>query len=410
MSRLTSIPLAPGINLHSPENRANPYPIYTTLREHHPVCQVKPGGLWAVSCYDDVHFVLSRPDIFSTSAYKVVLQPDWLIKNVHRGEFLLLQDPPVHTEHRMLVDKHFTGAMIEALIPLMKKSAKTHVMYMQERDRDGKDVELLQDFVYPYLADIVCRITGTEDSLSLPDTRYWVELLETIPFKRPDYRVVLRIESVLKKQFDYFKKIIIERRGKPREDIISVLANAEIQGERLDITLVMQAVDALISTAFQTTAQMLGFSMLRLSRQPELISLLKESPDKIPAFIEELMRHNPASRCVLRQVKEPVTLSGVTLGEGKLVLAMLASANRDPLKFPNPDEFDMTRENTKEHLGFGFGTHSCLAAMLVRLELKIALETLLDTYSEITCPPEDKLEWIESFTNHGLTDLPIHLQ
>lgn len=399
--------LRPGIALNSAGHLANPFATYRTLREQHPVCRVEPDGLWAITRFADVRFAMQHYELFSSLGFKPLLQPDWLSPQCRRGGFMLAEDPPDHTRHRALVNRAFVNRVVAELIPLMRQQAGELVAQIQARTRAGQGVEFLRDFAYPYIGRIIGRLTGTEETQTLEEIRQWVAFLETIPPTRPAADYIAALEAALIKQNDYFRAIIRDRREKPRQDLITALVNAEVGGEKLSDDLLRQSLDLFIGAGFQTTIQTLNHAMMQLARLPQLMRDLRAEPALIPAFIEEVLRFNPPGHCVLRKTTAAVTLSGVTLPADEYVLIILASANRDPGKFPQPDKFDMARDNAKQHLTFGYGVHTCIGANLARLEVKIALETILPAFTAVSCPPDEALPWIDSFLSRGVTELPL---
>ncbi|TQV68000.1 cytochrome P450 [Exilibacterium tricleocarpae] len=405
-----SSPPRPGIAFNSAAHLADPFATYATLRARYPVCRVEPDGLCAITRYDDVQFAMRRHDIFSSSGFKPLLQPDWLSEECNRGGFMLAEDPPDHTKHRAIVNKAFVTRVVAELIPLMQQRAGELVEAIQEKTDAGRPVDFVQDFSYPYIGKIIGRITGTEETQTLEEISDWIAHLETIPPTRPDDAYIEELEAVLIKQNDYFRSIIRDRRATPRADLVTALVQAEVDGQKLTDDLLRQSLDLFLGAGFQTTIQTLNHAIMQLARQPGLMHDLRSAPALIPAFLEEVLRFNPPGHCVLRKTMESVTLSGVTLPAGQYVLVVVASANRDPEHFPDPDTFDIARENAKQHMAFGYGIHACIGSNLARLELKIALETILQRFSEVSCPADAELPWIDSFLSRGVTQLPLRFQ
>jgi cytochrome P450 len=392
------------IDFNAKEFRINPFPTYKKMRENHPVCQVEPGGLWAISRYEDIQEVLQDHKTFSSSGYKTLLQPPWLDPNCKRGDFLVLEDPPDHTNHRALVNKAFVPRIINALIPLMTETSSMLV----EKMAPGSEVEFVGQFSLPYIGKIIGRIVGTEDTQSLDELRTWVEYIETIPTMQPDDKSISDLEACLKRQNSYFEGIIQSRKESPGDDLVSELISAEVNGGRLSDDLLRQSLDLFVGAGLQTTVQAFNNSIIQLSKSPEIMEKLHHSPDLIPEFIEEMFRFNPSAHCLLRKTMDDVEVRGITIPSGSLVLIMLASANRDEAYFPDPDKFDMSRDNVKQNLAFGVGIHHCIGEALARLELKVGLEIILKKFSRVSCPPDDELEWVNSFAARGVTSLPVY--
>jgi cytochrome P450 len=151
---------------------------------------------------------------------------------------------------------------------------------------------------------------------------------------------------------------------------------------------------------------MLSHSIIFLSKNPEILKELSTTPDRIPTFIEEILRFFPTTLTLLRQTTQDVVIAGVNIPKAALVLPLLASANRDPAHFSDPDIFSLDRKRPKSHFSFGHGIHTCIGAPLARLEMRIALEVLVENFTQIQCPPDKDLLWIDSFFVRGVTALP----
>lgn len=396
----------PNIDLLSQAHYIDPFPDYVKLREEYPVCQLEPYGFWVVSRFKDVQYVLKRHDIFSSAAYKDVFQPCWVADEFKRDRFISWQDPPEHTKYRSIVNKAFVSKKINDLVPLMKETAFTLVNNLKQKG----SVEFTEDFSYPYLAKINGQIIGTSDKQSLPELRRWIEFDEKTSLTRPSDEYIKEFEAVVRKQNDYFMEAIEDRRAHLQNDVVSILVNSKVDGVGLSDKMLCDASALFVGGGFQTSAHMLNNMIMILSKYPEIFEKLSRSPGLIPGFIEELLRYSPTAHAILRQSVEEVTVANVSIPKDSLVLVVLASANRDASQFENPDVFDMSRTHAKRHLSYGYGIHTCIGEALGRLEIKIALETLLGSVSRISCPVDDQLTWIESLFLRGVSELPVEFQ
>ena len=390
----------PGIDLSSPEHLNNPYPTYKMMREDYPVCQVEPTGFWAVTRFDDVKFVLKRNDLFSSAGCKKIFEPSW-IRPECRREVLILKDPPEHTKLRPIVKKPFAHHIVKAMLPYMEKSANEY----SEKLAAGK-VDFIDCFSFPYIANIIIEFVGVRSDQSIEELKQWAEQLATLGPVRPEDNAVKVLEAAIMNQQRVFLEIINERRKKPKDDMVTQLVNAEIDGEKIPDKILVDTIDVVVFSGFHTSIQTLGRIILWLSRHPDYISKLKASPSLIPSFVEEMLRINSNGHATLRVATQDVTLSNVTIPEGAVVLAMFGAANRDGSRFPNPDDVDLSRENTREHLSFGFGPHACTGTSLVRLQLSVALEALLSKYSSITLD-EVGLEPFNNVVTFGFKKIPV---
>ena len=215
------------------------------------------------------------------------------------------------------------------------------------------------------------------------------------------------IKAALAQQNHYFNRVINDRKTQAKADLIGHLVNAQVDGAKLSDSLLRSALELLISASFQTSTHMLSHCVIQLARHPDLLQQLRTSPALIPDFVEEMLRYKPPGHCVFRKTTQAISLAGISLQKGDVIIGLLASANRDPAQFDQPENFMMGRHNSKQQLAFGHGIHTCIGATLARMQVQIALETLLKTFSNISCPSDDDILWSDSVTIHGPKELPL---
>jgi len=395
-------PIGPNIHLGPLKHLSNPYPIYKLWREQHPVFQLESNGFWAVCKYDDVCFALKYPDLFSSTAVKDLFQPEWLDKKYWRNLFFLIEDPPEHTAHRMLVSKEFAKETIELLVPFMRRTTKG----LLNKIIPHQKIEFIQDFAYPCIGNLIDHIVGTEDSLSLKEVQLQPKINEKNLSREPDPDHIVEIERNIQNKIDYFNSLIQKRREKPEKDLISKLISAEVDGVPLTDDMISNAVELLLLAGTHGPVHSLSHVMIQMSRRPDLFKRLQIDPHLIPAFIEESLRYSSVAPMVFRRTKQAVTLSGVTIPEGEMVMLFLASANRDPDIFSDPDDFDIGRSNIHKHIAFGYGPHQCLGAHLTRVKIRVVLECILKNFNGISCPDDDQMEW-NSWMVNSVNALPM---
>lgn len=205
--------------------------------------------------------------------------------------------------------------------------------------------------------------------------------------------------------FAYLEEIIAERRREPQDDLISAMIRAEEEADTLTAEEVMSMTVLLLIAGNETTTNLIGNATIVLRDYPEVREQLKADPTLIPDFIEETLRYNGPVLGLFREATQEVELSGVTIPQGAFVMPLYASANHDETVFPNPEEFDLLREN-KKHVAFGFGIHFCLGAPLARLEACIAFEEIFKRIPNAVIT-DDKVNWIDSFILRGVRTLPM---
>jgi len=393
----------PGIHLQSPDVRANPYPTYAVMRNNYPVCQVEPDGIWAVSRFEDVRFVLANPEIFSASASDALYSFDSPTDERKVPRLIISQDPPEHGKYQDLVNKTFLYKATTPLIPLMRDTAQS---LLSKFDKETP-VDFVEHFAYPYIGTIIKRIVGLDNKQSLAELRRWMALEESVAVPRPDDTLINAFEAAISRQNHYFTEIMNERRKKPQDDLVTQLVTAQVDGRKLTDEEICGLLCLLVSAGFVTTIHMLNHAVILLSQKPDLLARLLASPELLPAFIEELFRYSPSVLSTVRTTTRAVTIAGVQIPAGETVMPLLAAANRDPSAFENPDVFDLTRTRVGRHLSFGHGVHTCLGAALARLELRIALKELLSRYTNITCPADEDIVRIDTLFVRGVSELLV---
>ncbi|MEM8682174.1 MAG: cytochrome P450 [Pseudomonadota bacterium] len=400
----------PGIDLLSEIIENGPFPIYARLRRDHPVCQIEPHGFWVVSRFDDVRRVLEDWETFASSVADDLYDFD-SSDSKPAGQkndpprLILSQDPPDHGKYRDLVKKFFLDSANKRLIPLMRDTARS----LLDNFNDTTPVDFVEHFAYPYVGAIVKSIVGLDDRQSMAELREWVMLEERVSLKQTDEDFISAFDAALARQNGHFIDTIKERREHPRDDLITELVNAKVDGEKLSDSEICGLLCLIVSAGFMTSVHMLSHAVILLSRNPEVYSELRSTPDAIPGFGKELLRFSPPVLGTIRRTTRAVRIGDVEIPEGETVIPIMASANRDPEAFANPDTFDLNRQRAGRQLSFGYGVHTCLGAALARLELNVVLETLLDANLRFVCPSDDEMTPVQTLFIRGVSKLPVRL-
>ncbi len=392
----------PGISLESLA-ADNPFPLYEEMRDHYPVYWMESDGMWALTRYDDIKFALERPDLFSSSGQKALLQPDWMPEEYKKDLFITTQDPPEHKKNRALFTKAFAGKAVQSLVPFMQEAAEAQIAKIQP----SIAMNFIDDFARPYICGISDRIVGADSDKYLTELGRWVQLNKDNLSNNPDPQYVRTLLEAINRQIAIFDKIIQERRANPLNDLASSLIQGKVNGKSLTDRQLRNALELVVTAGFYSPTQMFCRAIIQLARDPAMLQKLKAEPGKIPAFIEELLRHTAVVRSLLKRTLQPVELHGTVIPEGELVILLFASANHDPAQFPNPTAFDISRPNIKQHIAFGHGIHLCIGAELARQQLRIALESILARFNEITVPPDSQIKTANTWVMRIVEHLPV---
>lgn len=394
-------------SLFTPETLANPYPIYEYLRTTDPVHRDEADGRWIITRYADVVSVLRNPTASSArgQALKVWLPPQFRQLAAMRDKSMINSDAPAHKRLRLLVSKAFTARAIEAMTGKIQNLVDGFLDEVQGHGR----MDVIADLAYPLPVTVIAEMLGVpvEDRDRF---KHWSDELSFIAggagspaaLRVADYRRVARSMTELTA---YLDRIVAERRVHPRNDLLSALAQAEEAGDRLSTDELYANAVLLLVAGNETTTNLIGNGTLALLRHPDQLARLKADPSLLPTAIEELLRYDSPVQFTTRVLTEDETIGGKELKRGEMVLLGLGAANRDPEQFPEPDRLDIGRPDNK-HLSFGLGTHFCLGAQLARLEVRIALETLLRRMPGLRLEGAEP-EYRAHFNLRGLKALPV---
>jgi len=386
-------------NLLDPRVRANPYPLYAWLRRDRPVCEIEPGGLWAVSRYDDVVYVLRHPELFSSSGFRVFLTPPWLDHNP-AAESLTMCDPPDHTRLRAFVSRAFsprTLAPIENRIRAVAGELADHVVARGE-------VDFVAEFAGALPTRIIAEILGLDPALGVHFKR-WVNDQAVISPAITDPVRIAEIKTSVRELVSYLDEAIAARRRAPSDDLVGELMRPDANGQLLTEDELRSFLVILLVAGLETTTAALTSTLRLLAERPADLQRLRQDPSLIPAYLEEVLRYESPAQGLARITTQELELGGTRLAAGSMVLVLLGSANRDENHFPEPDRFDPGRSNQKA-VAFGHGIHSCVGAVLARMEGRVGLKALLERVGHVTAVPGE-LQWNESLVSRCPIALPL---
>jgi cytochrome P450 len=376
-------------------------PLYARLRLEEPLCRVQlPYGepAWLATRYHDAKIVLADPR-FSRAAGAARDEPR--TRPYPAGPDTIMSfDPPEHSRLRRLAAKAFTVRRVEQLRPRAERIAGDLVDAMVTT---GPPAELVEDFALPLPVTVICELLGVplDDRV---DFRLWSEaFLSTTKFtpgEIAEYRTQLR---------DYMTGLVAQRRTAPQDDLLSALVAARDEEDRLSEQELLSLAEAILIAGHETTATQISNFVYVLLTNTEQLAALRADPDSTPQAVEELLRFVPLATdgAQPRYALEDVELGGVTVRAGEPVVVALGSANRDRAVFDDPDRLDLQRQEAA-HVGFGHGPHHCLGAALARMELQVALRTILDRLPGVRfAGGEQDVRWKSGVATRGPQWLPI---
>lgn len=402
----------------------DPYPYFEYLRDQCPVTPLPHRGVLAVSGLDEARDVYRDPDMFSScnsviGPFAPIPMPlvgedvGELIEK-HRpelpmNEHMVTMDPPEHTRERALLMRLITPLRLRQNEEFMWRLADQQVDELLPLGR----CEFISAYSQPFALLVVADLLGVPDS-EHERFRVGFGLQSTNPGELGGGKETEDINA-LGWLDGYFAEYIEDRRREPRNDVLTAMALAKYpDGSTPDVTSVVRSATFLFAAGQETTARLLATALKYLAEYPELQDELRTHRERIPEFIEEALRIESPVKADFRLARHDTTIGGVDIPAGTPVMLMNGAANRDPRRFECPAEFKLDRPNTKDHIAFGRGIHSCPGAPLARAEGRISIERILDRMRDIRLSEEHhgpagarRFEYEPTWVLRGLRELHI---
>ena len=407
-----------GNTMLDPAIQDDPWDFYQDLHEQCPVFPMPEIGAVMVSRYEDVRFVLTNPELFSSSGRGGGTKKGLQVDNARRYQQILRErgwghvetlqrtDPPVHTDYRRLVAKAF--------LPRRIKEMASHIDDVTTELIDGLieagECEFNLDFAMPLPGIIIAEELGLDRS-EIHRFNRWAEAMLALAMRPLTEDELLETVEVELEAQHHLAAVFEQRRAEPASDLISTLVHAhedESGAEALTVAELQNLMHQLVTGGFETTTSALNHGMWLLTRHPEVQDRVRNDLSLVPAFIEEVLRYESPVQGLTRRATQDVELNGVVIPEGAMVMIRYAAANRDASVFDHADQFDLDREKSPQHLAFGVGPHFCVGAALARQELVSAFtQWLMRTSSiELAHPFEGPIHH-PSFILFPMRELPL---
>lgn len=395
-------------NLHNPEVRANPYPFYTQLRSQDPVHWDEAMGFWVLTRYADIASVyadarFSRAQGLRRGFERLPEAEQRIAEPVYHSfsKTMFYSDPPYHTRLRGLVNNAFTPNAVEQMRPHVQRMVDSLLDAVQTQG----EMDAIHDLAHPLPILVISQMLGLPAE-ERGRFKQWSDdlfaILGSVPHAPESME---RASRSLAELTDYLTTLSHSRRQQPQNDLISALVGVVEKGQRLTQEELIANVTILLSAGHETTSNLIGNGLLALLRNPDQMQKLRDHPKLVPSAVEEMMRYDNPVQIAYRSAAEDIEIGGKYMRKGQLVNSVLAAGNRDPERFSEPDQFDISRDEGRQ-LGFGLGIHFCIGAPLVRLEAQIAFSTILRRFPELHLATEN-LEWQEHPIFRGVKSLPL---
>jgi cytochrome P450 len=395
------------LDLFSADMRRNPYPAYERARAASPALHLAPFDIWMVLSFEGVKRVLVDHDTFSSDLSHV---PGC----GNPGDWFIFFDPPRHTKLRALIAKAFTPRVVAALEPRIRELSRE--LLDRATARGSGEIDLAAEFSVPLPMRVIAEMIGVPAD-EWPRYKRWSDVIIRLAntFSR-DAEAASAVEEYrsVSAEMHEFLPALIERRlasaDAQQDDLLTRLALAEIDGERLTPRELVGFVQLLLAGGQETTVNLINNALLCLLEHPDQLARLRASPaELLPPAIEEVLRYRSPVQWMPRATRREAEIHGQTIPPGKLVLAVIGSANRDPVQFESPERFDITRD-PNPHIAFSHGIHFCMGAPLARMEARIALGDFLARVREFELASKEPWEPRQALHVHGPSSLPIRFE
>ena len=391
---------------------ADPYPLFARLRAEDPIHWSQALKMWLVTRYDDAYDGLRDTARLSSSRAGMYADP-LTEQNRARARPLIdhilhwLQnvDAPQHTRLRKLVNIAFTPRMLEGLKPRVEAITNE----LLDDVCASPQTDLVRSFCLPLPAMVICQMLGVPSQYHKTFRGCVDQMLYFASGAGPGLNDAIdEANRGLKTLIGFFHDLIEQRRIQPRDDMISAMAAAEEDGDRLNRDEMFGLCVFLFVAGHETTMSLLSSGTLALLQHPEQFNKLKANPDGlIKTAVEEFLRYEPPVTRGVRRATCDFEWRGRSIRKDQTITILLGAANRDGEQFPDPDRLDIERRPNK-HLGFGFGPHFCLGAQLARIEAHIAFLAIVRRLPDMRLDT-DRVEYQPAFGVRSLVQLPVRL-
>jgi cytochrome P450 len=393
-------PRIEGFQLGNPASwtGGHPWEFYRQLREGAPV-HWSPGyrgvsGFWSVTRYEDVKTVELNPQVFSSQRGSINLavqsREKWKPKKLIPAALnsLINMDAPIHMEARIQQKDFFIPAYVARVRERVAARIDT---LLDEMERKGPEVDFVKMFAEQVPLFTLCQMLGVDET-DRPRIVSWMHYLEMASqYLANPWQTILkeplfpfRFFKKVDEMFAYGEQVMAERRARPREDLLTAIARSTLGGEPLPQEHLDGAWLLIIFAGNDTSRNSLTGTIQLLHEFRDQRQMVLDDPKLIPRMAEEALRLVSPVKHMRRTALEPFELNGQMIAKDEKVVMWYGAANRDPDVFPDPDRFDMMRENYDRHLAFGHGVHKCLGSRIAQMQLRLSFEKIFERFPDIT--------------------------
>jgi len=400
------------MNLFDPEILKCPYHYDKALREEAPVYCDPATGVFVVSTYELVREAHRKPAVFSnefglSAGSSTGVDPDILevmqsYPNIGKGTLLTIDDPE-HKAYRDAVKNFFTAENFQRYEPWIRERARYLVSELAAKG----ECEFIEEFARPLPLSVIMHVLGIP--MDMFDLAFkWTVDNVIVLSQMADKDTLIAAHKGVKDEYEWFEKALAQRKGKPVEDLLGLVANTEYEGRPTTLLEQLSYCTQFLVAGNETTTATLAEGMRQLCLHPEQAAKIRADRSLIPNLVDESLRLASPTSNMWRVAKEDTELGGVAIPAGSMVLLKYFSSNHDESMFPDPLAFDVTRDNVKRHIAFGFGAHVCIGQHLSRLEMIVAWEELFEHLDNFQLAGSDaELDYMPNILLRGLEEIAI---
>ena len=402
--------------------RGHPHELYRRMREEAPIMWSKMGRgasrFWSVARYEDIKSVELQPDVFSSQRGGINLAVDaraydskYEILFRAALDCLINMDAPHHMKMRIQQKDFFIPAYVSKLREKVSRKVEELIDGMEAA---GPELDFVKYFSNELPMYTLAEMLGIDEA-DRPKIIHWMHYLEMASqFLTNPFRTFLsepffpfRFNKVVTEMFDYGKAVMADRKANPREDLLTVIAHSQLEGEDLPQEYLDGSWLLIIFAGNDTTRNSLSGTIKLMTEWQDQRQMVLDDPSLIPAMSEEALRMVSPVKHMRRTALADAEINGQRIAKDEKVVMWYGAGNRDPEVFPSPDVFDMTRENVSKHIAFGHGVHKCLGSRVAQMQLRTAYEQLFDRFPNIAFTGD--IKYAPNALVHAISKLKVNL-
>jgi len=416
-------PLVEGFDLANPNSwtSGHPYTFYRQLRETAPVHWTKGdkkfSGFWSATRYEDIKQVELAPNIFSSQRGSINIgvgpRKEWKPKKLIPAAFnsLINLDAPHHMEMRIQQKDFFIPAYVAKLRD--RVAAKIDQL-LDDMERAGPEVDFVKMFSEQVPLFTLCEMLGVDEE-DRPKIIHWMHYLEMAgQYSVNKWDVILsnplfpfRFFKAVNEMFAYGEAVMADRRKNPREDLLTLIAQSKLEGNELQQEYLDGSWLLIIFAGNDTSRNSLSGTIRLMSEFQDQRNMILADPSLIPRMSQEALRMVSPVQHMRRTAIEDTEINGQKIAKDEKMVMWYGAANRDPSVFPDPDRFDMMRDNVDKHLAFGHGVHKCLGSRIAQMQLRLSFEKIFERFPNIHWTGEQRIA--PNALVHAISSLKVNL-